>query len=30
MGGASAGSGGSDSSDDRKVDTYSNQFKKIQ
>jgi len=30
MGGASAGSGGSDRSDEKKVDTYSNQLKKIQ
>ena len=30
MGGASAGSGGSDSSDERKVDTYSQQLKTIQ
>ena len=30
MGGASAGSGGSDSSDERKVDTYSDQLKKEQ
>ena len=30
MGGASAGSGGSDSSDERKVDTYADQLKKEQ
>ena len=30
MGGASAGSGGSDSSDERKVDTYADQLKKIE
>jgi len=30
MGGASAGSGGSDRSDERKVDTYADQLKKIQ
>jgi hypothetical protein len=30
MGGASAGSGGSDSSDERKVDTYADQLKKAQ
>ena len=30
MGGASAGSGGSDRSDEKKVDTYSNQLKRIQ
>ena len=30
MGGASAGSGGSDKSDEKKVDTYADQLKKIQ